>query len=326
MEWKVPEGLIVPLAFGGAYVLSLWLIKQPSLCDSDDAVAGSVSLPFGRRSLFCPHLPPYAASINLEAEAGGESPPGLNANYTPPASAAHNKADCTNPRLFRGECRKCQQILCAGSSLELVDTWVTSLCLQGRWISDTPSTWAQDMREMFGPPTPRQLTESDFSHVDYAPKEMDSTGQCRNCKAMGHFARDCPEEKQMTGECFNCGEVGHNKANYVLWAMPSRSYPDAPKLTSEMGHFARDCPEEKQMTGECFTCDEAGHNKADCTNPRAFRGECRHCKQEGHPAAECPDKPATLCRNCEQEGHTVFLAGNICTKDKGKILVHEVGH
>ena len=26
MEWKVPEGLIVPLAFGGAYVLSLWLI------------------------------------------------------------------------------------------------------------------------------------------------------------------------------------------------------------------------------------------------------------------------------------------------------------
>ncbi|KAL1381722.1 hypothetical protein HDK64DRAFT_313995 [Phyllosticta capitalensis] len=65
---------------------------------------------------------------------------------------------------------------------------------------------------------------------------------------------------------------------------------------------------------------------ADCTNPRVFRGECRHCKQEGHPAAECPDKPATLCRNCEQEGHTVFLAGNICTKDKGKILVHEVGH
>ncbi|KAL1381721.1 hypothetical protein HDK64DRAFT_321505 [Phyllosticta capitalensis] len=151
-------------------------IKQPSLCDSDNAVAGSVSLPFGRRYLLFPHLPHHAASINLEAEAGGESPPGLSANYTPPASAAHNKADCTNPRVFRGECLKCQQTGCVGSSLELVDTWVTSLCLQGRWISDTPYTWVQDVQEMFGLPTLRKLTESDFSRVDYAPKEMNCNG------------------------------------------------------------------------------------------------------------------------------------------------------
>ncbi|KAK8179898.1 uncharacterized protein BKA78DRAFT_357927 [Phyllosticta capitalensis] len=77
----------------------------------------------------------------------------------------HNKADCTNPRVFRGECRKCQQTCFVGSSLDLVDTWVTPLFLQGRWTSDAQSTWAQ---------TPRKLTKSDFSHVDYAPKEMDS--------------------------------------------------------------------------------------------------------------------------------------------------------
>ncbi|KAK8179900.1 uncharacterized protein BKA78DRAFT_357929 [Phyllosticta capitalensis] len=135
-------------------------------------------------------------------------------------------------------------------------------------------------------------------------------------KAMGHFAHDYPEEKQMTGECFNYGEVGYNKAGGVLSLFPSE----------QMGHFARDCPEEKQMTGKCFNCGEVC--KADCTNPRVFRGECRHCKQEGHPAAECPDKPAALCRNCKQEGHDV-LSENICTispKNKGKILVHEVGH
>ncbi|KAF4671512.1 hypothetical protein FOL47_001495 [Perkinsus chesapeaki] len=156
---------------------------------------------------------------------------------------------------------------------------------------------------------------------------------CLNCKAYGHFARECPNEPV----CNACGTEGHIAANCPRQGgrgRRSRSrerslgrFDDDMCLNCKRkGHKTWDCPNEVV----CNRCGRSGHKAYECRegddeakragSPR--RGslkDCYICGHLGHIAAECPrnhrasriEEPVylasrfegELCYNCHQRGH-----------------------
>ncbi|XP_059170101.1 zinc finger CCHC domain-containing protein 7-like [Physella acuta] len=114
--------------------------------------------------------------------------------------------------------------------------------------------------------------------------------QCRNCKKLGHFLRDCPEP--LKRRCVFCALEGHT------WQA---------------------CP-----NAVCYNCEAPGHKGHDCPEPKtSWQVSCDRCWMAGHQAKSCPDRwrqyhlttdihnmqtssdknTKVYCYNCSAKGH-----------------------
>lgn len=103
-------------------------------------------------------------------------------------SHSHNKSDCPNPCVFRGECRHCGKEGHMGKDCPSAPPSRCGNCRkEGHWIDECPVPLI----------CPR-------CHGSHRVRDCTEPMKCRHCEG-DHMARECPV---YVPTCNNCGETG----------------------------------------------------------------------------------------------------------------------
>ncbi|KAI4106409.1 MAG: hypothetical protein L6R37_002207 [Teloschistes peruensis] len=248
----------------------------------------------------------------------------------------HNKAECTNPRVFSGTCRLCQKEGHAARDCPDKPAPVCRNCKQeGHVTSECTNNKVFDLVDVAELPVEEawdELVKSAKEAVE--SRDLDDFRNAVKVykKAVGEVTY---EELERSFRANDIGIYIIATARAEFWCPARHAYfrqsrRQARLQVPGMGHTTKACPEEAPEIGQqsavkCYNCDEEGHRVRDCPKARIDRFSCRNCSlATPQPSVRSPVPPKGLSASAATKSDT--LRKNVPILAVGRRAVIAVGH
>ncbi|KAL9580602.1 MAG: hypothetical protein Q9212_004397 [Teloschistes hypoglaucus] len=235
----------------------------------------------------------------------------------------HNKAECTNPRVFSGTCRVCQK---EGHAARDCPDKPAPVCRNCKQEGHVTSECSNNM--VFDPEEVAELP------VEEAWKELVKTAkEAAENRDLDDFRTAVKVYKKAVGQV-TYGELERsfrsNDIGIYLIATASTATEPLPGLlldthtlvnlagkrdcSFQVGYFFKKTPRTAKLAAVWPTSEAENMERLKDAGIPYERGipKCLRCKEMGHTTKNCPEEPAELgqqsavkCFNCEEEGHRV---------------------